>query len=304
MNLPPNFTILAKTDAFDGDDVVYTTLDSWLDTRLGTLGKIDTKLAVKALNSGYRERFVDEFPGISREEFKKAYEQRDIETLKMSVVTNVSILMRMFIKESLAIAVQQRHINRLNIDVNIWPYKFEDDLELVHTLMACIRTHVYENAVVRIISAHPSALTPEVAKENYQLMVMYDWREWLEMHKGYFEKRGIPSVSLIAPQLFVERPPTPEEQREFGTGPEGDVFAITERTMAPLLRLKFMPASLFSIIDEVEKENAATRVAEVMMQPEDLEKALKEVKPEASFKVEPHKPPVIDLGDDEEMQLL
>lgn len=291
------FKVLSKSGEFDDDDVIYIALDALLDTRLGTLGKIDPNLAATALRGNYRSRFVDEFEGISKEDFKNAYMRRDIDTLKMSMVTNVSILIRRIIKDSLAIAVQQQKITRINIDVNVWPYLI-DTGPLADMLVACVRAHAYENAVVRVISCPPWLLTPDYIREKYQLMIMYDWLEWLEIHKPFFEKKGIPGVTLIAPQLFVERAPTTEEHNKFGSGADGDVFRITEKIFAPMFRLNLMPASLFSVIDELTKENAVDRMRNVLVTADALEDSIKKVAPTAKITKTTQKPPVIDLDDE------
>ena len=132
---------------------------------------------------------------------------------------------------------------------------------------------------------------------------MYDWLEWLEHHKPYFEKRGIPDVAVIAPQLFVERAPTDEEHNAFGSGATGDVFRITEKMFAPMFRLNLMPASLFSITDELTKETTINRMRNVLVTVEDLEKAIAEVAPTAKIIKTTQTPPVIDLnseGDEQE----
>lgn len=300
--LPTNFKVLAKNDKFDDDDIIYISLDSLLDTRLGTLGCIDPALAAKALDGNYRARFTDEFEGVTKQQFKEAYAKRDIDTLKMSVVTNVSFLIRRIIKDSLALAVQQQKITRINIEVNVWPYEIEKG-PLADMLLACVRAHAYENAVVRVVSCPLEELTPEYVRSTYQLMVMYDWLEWVELHKSYFEKKGMPEVAVIAPQLFADRAPTDEEHNAFGNGASGDVFRITEKMFAPMFRLSLMPASLFSIIDELTKESTIDRMRNVLVTADDLERAIAETVPNAKITKTTQTPPVIDLnseGDEQE----
>lgn len=294
------FKILGASGALDSGDHFLVSLDSILDTRLGTLGKIDVALAANALENGYHSRFLDKFEGISVEDFKKAYKERDIDTLKMSVVTNVSFLFRKIIKDSLAIAVQQNKIARINIDVNVWPYTLESQNQ-IDMLIACVRAHAYANAVVRIISCPPKALKPSIVREQYQLVIMYDWLEWIDSHREYFEKRGVPEVTLFAPQLFAERPPTPEEHHRFGDGENGDVFRITERIFAPLIRLKLMPVSLFSMIEEIDKSTAKHRLLNVLPSAEALAEAVEHVsgiKPDIAAK-EAHPINLQEIDEDE-----
>lgn len=295
-----DIVILGQNDAFDDDDgVIYIPLDCIIDTRLGTLGKINPSLATQALLNGYHERITDEFPGISREEFKAAYAKRDIDTLKMSVVSNVSFLIRRIIKDSLALAVQQKKITRLSIELNVWPYKFEPG-PMVDMLISCVRAHAYDNAVVRVVSIPPEKLTPGLIHSNYNMVLMYDWLEWFELHKKFFEKKGLPGLAFIVPQLHIDKPPTREEmedmRREAGIT---DVFTATETQFAPIFKLKFMPASLFSMIDEINASNAAQKAARVALTPEDLEGVIKEKTPQAVVEHVPVVAPIISLDDDD-----
>lgn len=304
----PHFKVLAASGPSSDDDCIYLALDTILDTRLGTLGKIDPKLAANALDKGYKHRIIDQFEGIKDEDYKSAYASRDIETLKMSTVTNVSFLLRRIIKDSLALAVQQHHLTQINIDVNVWPYDVPEG-PLAEMLVMCVRTHAYENAIVRVISCDPKHLSPSDLAVNYQMAVMYDWLEWIEEHKAFFEKKGVPSLTLMVPELCVDRVPTKEELQETHTG-EKNIFRMTEKLFAPMIRLNMMPASLFSIIDEITKENVLKKIAVVSLTPEDLERGIKSAAPQALVTRVPVEPHVLDLDavskqvDDEDFELL
>lgn len=71
----------------------YVTLDCLLDTRLGTLTRIDPKLAKAAIASGrYYNRLRDDFNlicGVDNAQYEQAYTWRDKETLKNAKTTLV-----------------------------------------------------------------------------------------------------------------------------------------------------------------------------------------------------------------------
>lgn len=291
----PHHIVLGKSGEFDEDDVIYISLDSLLDTRLGTLAKVDTSLAVAALNGNYRNRVIDHFEGISPLEFAAAYAKRDLETLKLSMVSNVSFLIRRIIKDNLALAVQQRVVTRINIELNVWPYTFEHPDE-VEMLISCVRHHAYNNAVVRVVSMDPAHLTPAFVMSNYQLLVMYDWMHWLGLHKPAFEERGMPGVAVIAPQLFLDKVPSKEEIVEMSSGGK-NVFELTEKMFAPLFRLNLLPASLFSVIDEVQKETIDKKLPLVSATVEQIEDAIKKISPQAHVEHAPAEGPVLDFNE-------
>jgi hypothetical protein len=70
-------------------NAIYSELDALQDTRIATIAKIDQDLASRALQNGYHTRQCDEFDGVDSEHFKRLYQSRDVETLKLSAPTEI-----------------------------------------------------------------------------------------------------------------------------------------------------------------------------------------------------------------------
>jgi hypothetical protein len=293
---PSQAAVLNGSDKKEADtEDIYLDLDAIIDTRLGTLAKIDPQYAVAALDSGrYHKRMIDDFDGVTKEEFREAYAKRDLDTLRMSVLSNVVFFLRRLVKDSLVSAVIHQRVEKMCFTVNVWPYNF-DDPGLVDMLIGCIRFHTYSTSSVRIVSIPDEELTPEYCSKNFQIMIRYNWIDWMNKHKAYFEKKGIPGVVLVVPEIFYETVPTEEDIHRLNMR-KHNPFKMTEEITAPLVRLKHMPVSLFSIHEAITKNTASDIVKRIEVTQEDIEEFLAKSYPEAKL-VQETPLPVVDLTD-------
>lgn len=272
-------------------DVVYIELDALLDTRLGVLYQADPELAVKVLDSNkYRKRLIDRFGHISAEKFEELYKKRDIDTLKKSVLTNMPYFLQRLVKDCIV------HSSVTNVDqelcfvVNTYPYVFEDE-SLLTMLKDCIGYHMLDAVDIRIVHMPPEELTPRYVKENFDILIMYRFQEWLYMHRDEFLIHRCPAVTLVAPAIYWKEMPDAEtinECRTIGRDP----ITIAQDQLAEYIAVRFMEVSLFSIHESITKETAADISLELQLQPEDIEKIAKakgmkvvneEIKPIAAY---------------------
>lgn len=288
--------ILGEAGKKEGDtEDIYLDLDTILDTRLGTLAMLGEKHAVAALDSGrYHKRMNDEFDGVSREEFRDAYAKRNIDTLKLSVLTNVVFFLRRLIKDSLLSSVIHQRTEKMCFTVNVYPYDFSDP-DLVGMLIACIRFHTYSTSSVRIVSIPDEELTPEFCLQNYQIMIRYEWVKWVDKHRSFFEKKGVPTLSLVVPELFYDTLPTQDDIDRLDLKKQNP-FRMTETVTAALFRLKHMPVSLFSIHENINKENAREICERAEVTQKDIEDYLDKNYPKATL-VKDNPLPEVDLTD-------
>jgi hypothetical protein len=294
-NPPMRSQVLGEAGGKEDDtENIYLDLDTILDTVMGTLAKMGTEHAVAALNSGrYHKRMIDEFDNITKEQFREEYNKRDIETLKMSVLTNLVYFLRRLVKDSLISSIIHQRVEKMCFTVNVYPYNF-DDPGLVEMLIACIRFHTYSTSSVRIVSIPPEELTPEYCAQNFQIMIKYDWINWVDKHKPFFEKKGIPGVTVVVPEIFYEAVPTTEDIDRLDMKKKNP-FRMTEEIVAPLFRLKHMPISLFSINEKITKESAAEIVQRVQVTEADIMDYLDKAYPKADL-VRDNPLPNVDLS--------
>jgi hypothetical protein len=228
---------------------VYVTLDCLLDTRLGTLAQISQDTAVKALESNYFAREIDVFPGVSRQEFRDAYAKRNVDTLVASAATNVFLILQACVKGSLEDIALGGQNNGITFIVNYYPYQLEPEEVAEIRKMILLRTaDVME---VEMVSVGNMFLTPTYCKENYAMMIIYDYVDWYEMHLDAIQKTPIPGVTLIAPALYHNETPNDEVLRIFDKE-NIHPFRSTEIASAAVISLKLLDVEVFCIDADIK----------------------------------------------------
>lgn len=193
---------------------IITPLDIHLDTRLGTIQRINPEAAKVIVNNPeywLRENdFWDIFSGglVTNAEFTKAYAERGgentIATLSASVRTGiVPFIIRLFADD---------HINRLNnmadplsevsLTINYWPYVLDSEEltwleDIMHTLYG-------KSVIIEFVSISMEDLTPDNLNANFAACVMYEFPEWIKLHKTALEKVKLNCFNFIAPKIFEQ----------------------------------------------------------------------------------------------------
>lgn len=214
---------------------ILVSLDSILDTRLGTLSLIDSAIVEKILLSGtYHTRDEDVFEGIDKEAYKKLYNERDIDTLANSVLTNIPELIRHLIKVMADQAISRPLYEGSEVIVNVYPYKLSADEQ--EDIRKAISIHILDIAPVSIVSYSPKDLTPPHCKNTYAMMIMYDYEEWLNAHAEAFNDVQLPDVALFVPAIYFANKPSDEELKK-----------VTKETMHPLQALETLAKVLVGL---------------------------------------------------------
>lgn len=227
---------------------VYVTLDALLDTRLGTVAKINQDIANKlAISDSYHKRDQDVFEGIDVSEYKRLYKDRDVETLALSIVTNVVTLIKKIVSGLAEQAIKRPFHNGGKVVVNYYPYKLSEEEQV--EIGKAIAIWVKGTAPVELVNIPDSALTPEYCRDNFALMIMYDYAPWLDLHAESFKKVQIPNLTLFAPAIYFEKKPTDEELKRLVSESmhpfEGMTFLVST-----IMDLQLLDAKVFSILSD------------------------------------------------------
>lgn len=224
---------------------IYVTLDCLLDTRLGTLARIDDAAATAVIESGkYHTRQNDVFPGVEKTVFDEMYRNRDVETLKKSMVTNGITLVKHLVGVLTEQAIGMPDHDGAKIVVNIYPYTL--NAEEKAEISRAVRAWVLEQAPVELVYIPTKDLTPSHCKSTYSLMIVYDHAEWMNNHSESFAHTRLPEVTMYAPAIYIEHTPTPEELEQTVKEAAHPMRAL-EMLASPLINLKFIDVTHFSI---------------------------------------------------------
>lgn len=228
-----------------GTDRILVTLDCLIDTRLGVIAQAYPDKVAKILNRKYYERIQDVFPGINQEEFKTLWKNRNTDTLKSSMMTNIHLLMESFIRSSAKDVMAGGQLSNMIFDINIHPYVMDDEER--QDLIGILEAIVGDAPEYNIISVPNEFLTPQHCKANYQVMVMYDFADWMRMHAPIFKEFRMPDLLIYAPQL-LEKLPSPEEAQEMEKAGV-DPFEASRIAAAPAFGIRYLTIDMYCIRD-------------------------------------------------------
>lgn len=232
---------------------ILTTLDTHLDTRLGTIARLDQKAAATLLDSNEYWLRENDFwfeltkGKITDVEFKEAYAQRGGVNTKATLEASVRTGITPFIVRILA----DDHINQLSqmgnpedqvsMTVNYWPYELNsEELEWLRDIF----NEIYSNTlVIELVSIPMDELTPNLLNENFAACIMYEFLEWIHMHTEALGKIRISCFNFIGPKIF--------EQDVSNATVEAKQQSLNAFRMLHLIHMdfEFIDAKYFSVIN-------------------------------------------------------
>jgi hypothetical protein len=221
-------------------------LDCLLDTRLATIHSFGKEYTETALRNNYFGRDTDVFPGITREQFAERYMNRGKAILQHAMPTPMLNLCREFVRDTLGLVHNTPFHLKPLIIINIYPYKLSEPE--INNIIKGMVSHTRETADVSVVSYSDKQITPDYVKSDIAIMIKYQYLDWLETHalSKAFLKKTCPESGLIGPVLyFIDPPPDSNEQIQ---RPKGGSFDILEEATAPIIGLKLLPISEFSVL--------------------------------------------------------
>lgn len=227
----------------------FTELDALFDTRMGTLLKIDKTRIDAVLTSDYFVRKKDVFAGYSNKEFEDAYNNRDVATLRNSMVTPMVRYMRDFCANTFMNNANTPFIKEPTVTINTHPYK----LSKADLLVLEEGFRIKLNNIVRIdfVDFTCSQITPNYLKDNCSVISVYDPYEWLDTNSanGVLKKQFCPNIMMLGPLMLRNKNAEDIDMKEF----ESNMEFMTK----PFIELMLMGIDLFSM-DVLPKKTYTT----------------------------------------------
>ena len=214
-------------------------LDFVLDTRHGTLRRIDEKLADTLVFSNlYRDRVHDNFDlltngVIDRAQYKELYAARDTETLFNSKMTDFIYFLRKDIFQGLKRLDRQVDIDSLEVDINFYPYILTPDESNV--IRSCMEHYLPRPTVVNMVRYSPEDLTPTFLDNMYDLVAYYNHEDWLGPNSTEILTSRIPLVTLVTPRIATSGELPPPDKRI------KDPFLAREACLLKFIALNYVP---------------------------------------------------------------
>lgn len=229
---------------------IYVELDALLDTRLVTVAKIDPEAGAKLVDlRSYYERLIDDFSevGVDRQKFLEAYRRRDIETLKYARMTGMVVWLAKMVMELEIQSATTPFITELKVEINTYPYDLDEETR--RAIGEAVSYYVGKTTPIAVVYYPPEMVDPEFCRKRYGAMMMYDANDWIRRYAHALSTHGIPQVTMIAPALYHERIPHPDEVK-IDSLPGLNPFALAERGLSEAIRLELISVDSFCMIRE------------------------------------------------------
>lgn len=238
------------------DAIIIVPIDALLDTRLGTAAKLDIKSVGVLGNSKYLERTDNNLwelcDNFTEEEYRKAWEGRDKETLKFSILSNFKTILVDMIATRTKGIIEDGGQGRIKVKINTWPYIFEGSE--IEGLKDIITTLISDAVIVDVCHLSTKRLSPKYLKtNNIDAFVCMDFIEWLEAHSEHLDRCPLPAIECITPQAMegvAERfaQGVKEKKIDGSVAEHFDVYEMIELSLTGGLQLSFVPAIGFSAV--------------------------------------------------------
>lgn len=225
---------------------ILVPLDVLLDTRIATVARIDNDLATTVLKNGYHTRRSDFYDGVDKKQFDDLYAKRDLLTLNNAQCTNIIKLLKSLTQTLFNQAVETPYVGRIQLIINLHPYTLEDTTKKL--IIAAISEWVDDICEVSSTYITEEELSPEVIKGTYDILFMYHYGRWLELHTKQFETTPINSVTLYVPAISFENNLDDATMEKIAKDSMHPIMAI-KLLCAPFIKLEPIDVSAFSIFE-------------------------------------------------------
>lgn len=228
---------------------IYTDIDSILDTRSSLLFR-DFKPAFQdLLVGGYPARISDIPSDDTAEQWIEAWNNRDVDLLKMAKVTRIAGIIIEFVEMCLSRIGMDPDARQPGIVLNIWPYKLSDADAgfVIRGLMARMGVVVQHS----VINKSPADLKPSwIESFGIEKMLMYDYTKWLDHIMRLKKPVGCPGVDLIAPAISFTESASEVRAKDAALkdlSKSLSVFKVGENMARLIVNLQLIDADQFSI---------------------------------------------------------
>lgn len=227
---------------------IMVLLDALVDTRLGTLNILDPTAVREMDPVRYLMRTRDDFThmGIDDELFNIAYKNRDVLTLRNSIVTNILPIIKNAIHQYATI-LSPLQGGAHELDLNVYPYNLSaEEGRVIADLVEFKLGGVVRVNVVRVPY---STMTLAMLARTYHTVVMYDWVDWACAIEHSFRTEAAPAVTMIVPDLLRgEKLPDEPDKYVEAAFKVAHPTAYMEFTLADYIGLSFERTPFFSMV--------------------------------------------------------
>lgn len=245
------------------ETIFYVMLDAIMDTRIGTLMRMNPDYAIKATGSKeYHKRLTDDFtdiledPNFDLDFYRNLYFTRDISTMFYSRATRmVEYLKTVIHDQAIKRMTGDPRVGPLKLIINTYPYYLDgEDLSYLRRVMSATFAQPIEVVEMDYRPIKEMSLN-WFRTIQPAVCVMYDFYEWTKdcsdlprTQDDAMKMVGSPETIMMVPGLLASRHSFKEymnmDRSEVGTD---DPFTTARKFFAPAFALEVLPARYFSV---------------------------------------------------------
>ncbi|AQT28094.1 putative virion structural protein [Vibrio phage pVa-21] len=220
-------------------------LDTLIDTRFGLIyqrfPKAFRKLDVYAFCTRDHNR-IWELLGCDEKTWAAQWDKRDIATIESSKPTALLLNLKEIIVARYAQGKTSPVHHPMTISVNTYPYRLSK--EALDEIKASVKHWTFSDIEVHTVHLAPAMLTPDAIKTNYQSLFIYDWVEWMTIHRDALQSCKIPTVTFHVPSYIYDNSP---ELMEAAMRSDTDPFAQMARYLSEYMAVEIVKPELFTL---------------------------------------------------------
>ena len=218
-------------------------LDALFDTRMGTLLGISKEGANLCVKNGYQIREWDDFETLSEgkirnSDYQYQYANRNIDTLKRSIITGLPVVINSYIDTLMERIVRNVDVDMVSITLNTFPYHLPGPI--VQSMIECLGTLVPEFVKINAVRHPHEILDPLTLKGAYDGWATYAYDEWLKVHHQALLFKRINSVTVILPRVHTSDPRKQEVQEDEAIN-QLDKHSLQAMVMEEFIHLEHLP---------------------------------------------------------------
>lgn len=230
-------------------------LDELIDTRLGTISTMSQPAAAGLIGPHYWCRMHDDWHkltlgDIDNDEFKERYANRNVDTLKASVVSMMAMTLTHLCKDQLNRCRSDPREKLPVVYLNTYPYQLTvaETSAYVNMLEIYLGNLEFE---VKVVCHSIPQLSPALIKSEYDVVILYDINSWLECHYLDLPRHPMPSRSLIYPAISFKG--ELDETKAVIDGRPVDPWQLTKEIMIEFVSMDPIDSVHFSIMPPVDE---------------------------------------------------
>lgn len=188
---------------------------------------------------------------LTDENYKAVRKAKPEVICRNSVVTKVLVIVSQLAGILLAESVQSPHLAGVEIEINTYPYVYNDAEadDIIRAVVSRLGT-LYS---VRLVHFPLKTLTTDFVRERYLCMFMYDTTEWINLHVKDIKSFKLKNFTIYTPRINHGRELTEQEQTEvsrYGL----DLCSFTKEVFLPFIILEFLPVAMFCALIPENKD--------------------------------------------------